>query len=120
MSEKLLNKADLAQFYGSEEWYRHALARNILYTEGVQYVAEYGGAYWLIDEIVFAQKLPAVAAEEFQVWHLAVNEDNSAVLTCDDGNNLVVYSKKIIFTDFPLSEIRFYFSNNVIHLPSEN
>jgi len=29
--------------------------RNILYTEGVQYVAENAGAHWLIDEIALIQ-----------------------------------------------------------------
>ena len=60
-----------------------------------------------------------VAAEDFQVWKLAVQPDRSATLTCDDGNGNVVFSKKIEYTDFPLDEITLYFANNVIHLPSE-
>lgn len=54
--EEILNRADLRQFTGSENFYRHALVRSILYTDGVQYVAETGGAYWLIDAIALAQK----------------------------------------------------------------
>jgi hypothetical protein len=41
----------LAQFTGTEQWHRHPLVRNILYTDGVQFVAQSGRAYWLIDEI---------------------------------------------------------------------
>ena len=119
MTTKTLSKADLAHFTGSEQWFRHGLARNILYTEGAQYVAEHGGAYWLIDEIAFNQAEPAVAAEEFQVWRLAVAADKTATLTCDDGNDRVVFTKQIEFTDFPLDVIRFYFTNNTILLPSE-
>jgi hypothetical protein len=52
---KTLTKADLAQFTGSEHWYRHQMVRDVLYTDGVQYVAQRGGAYWLINEIAFAQ-----------------------------------------------------------------
>ena len=51
-----LTKADLRHFTGTESWFRHALVRDILYTEGVQYVAEQGGAYWLLDEIALLQK----------------------------------------------------------------
>ena len=61
-----------------------------------------------------------VAAEEFQLWKLAVNLDqHTGVLTCDDGNGNIVYSKRIPFTDFPLQEISLYFCNNTILLPSE-
>ena len=117
---KTITKADLIQFTGTEQWYRHALVRKVLYTEGVQYVAEAAGAYWLVDEIAFAQSVPAVAAEEFQHWKLAVDTARSnAVLTCDDGNDRIVVTKKIEFTDFPLDAIDFYFTDNTLLLPTE-
>ena len=85
-----LNPTDLAQFTGSEHWYRHGINRNVLYTDGAQYVAEHAGAYWLLDEIALIQPYDKrVAAEEFQVWKLAVKPDNSATLTCDDGNGQI-------------------------------
>jgi hypothetical protein len=112
--------ADLAQFTGSENWYRHGINRNVLYTDGAQHVAEHGGTYWLLDEIAIIQPHnKAVAAEEFQVWKLAVRPDRTATLTCDDGNGNIVFSKEIEHTDFSLDEITLYFANNVIHLPSE-
>jgi hypothetical protein len=80
MSQKTLTKSDLAQFTGSEQWYRHGLVRKVLFTDGAKYVADTAGAYWLIDEIAFAQVEPAVAAEEFQLWKLTVT-NNTAVLT---------------------------------------
>ena len=92
---------------------RHAEA------DGVQHVAEAGGAYWLVDEIAFAQSIPAVTAEEFQTWRLKVNPDQTATLACDDGNGRIVFSKEIEYTDFPLDEISLYFTNNVMMLPSE-
>ena len=118
---KTLNRADLNQFTGSETWYRHAMVRDVLYTDGVKYVAETGGAYWLIDEIAFAQRFDKLlAAEEFQCWALKVNADHTATLTCEDGDGEAVFVKAIEYTDFPLEEISFYFTNNVILLPSEN
>jgi hypothetical protein len=119
MTTKTLTKSDLSQFTGSEQWYRHGLMRKILYTDGARHVAEAGGAYWLLDEIAFAQAEAKIATEEFQVWRLKVNPDQTASLTCDDGNDRVVFTKPIEYTDFPLDEIRFYFTDNVILLPSE-
>ena len=119
MTQKTLTKADLAQFTGTEHWYRHGIVRKVLYTDGVQYVAELCGAYWLIDEIAFAQCNPKIAAEGFQFWQLAVKADHTATLSCTDGNYRRVHQKKLTFTDFPLDEISFYFTDNVILLPSE-
>ena len=121
MSNDKLTAGELRQFTGSEHWYRHGLVRDILYTDGAKYVADQGGAYWLLDEIALAQRGNSrVAAQEFQVWKLAVKPDNTAVLTCDDGNGNVVASKPIPFTDFPLDEIELWFTNNTIYLPSEH
>lgn len=117
--QKTLTKSDLSQFTGTEQWYRHGLARNVLYTDGAKHVAESGGAYWLLDEIAFAQGLGTIAAQEFQVWKLKLGRGQTATLTCEDGNSNTVCAKKIEFTDFPLDEIAFYFTGNVIMLPSE-
>ena len=117
---KTLNLDDLRQFTGTEHWYRHGLARDILFTDGAKYVADEAGAYWLLDEIAFAQGgIPAVAAEEFQSWTLRVSADAKATLTCGDGNGRTVFDKTIDFTDFPLPEIVLWFTDNVILLPSE-
>lgn len=120
MTKKTLTKADLANFTGTEFWYRHNLARNILYTDGVKHVAETAGAYWLIDQITIMQMEKAISGEEFQLWKLKVNlEEQDAVLFCEDGNSNIIFSTTIDYTDFPLDEITFYFTNNVILLPSE-
>ncbi|PYT71004.1 MAG: hypothetical protein DMG42_17830 [Acidobacteria bacterium] len=40
-------------------------------------------------------------------------------VVCDDGNNNIIYTLEIEYTDFPLNEIKFDFANNVILLLSE-
>ena len=117
-----LTEAQLNQFTRSEQWYRHGLVRSILFTDGAKYLADKAGAYWLLDEIAFAQRgEKAVAVEEFQVWKLTVDLDrHSATLTCDDGNGRIVFEKAIEYTDFPLAEIGLWFTNNTIYLPSEH
>jgi hypothetical protein len=113
------NPADLRQFTGSEHWYRHGLVRSVLFTDGAKYVADTAGAYWLLDEIALAQKFEkAVQGEEFQIWKLTV-KDSAATLTCGDGNDRIVFSKPIEFTDFPGDGVTFYYCNNTILLPSE-
>ena len=115
-----LDKANLMQFTGTEYWHRHGLVRTVLFTDGAKYVADQGGAYWLLDEIALTQKFEKnVSGEEFQLWRLTVKEDQTATLVCEDGNGRVVFSKPIPYTDFTLKEISLYFINNTILLPSE-
>ncbi len=117
---KRLTSADLDGFTGTEHWYRHPLAPGVLYTDGARYVAEQGGAYWLLDSIAIAQKFSAaVAAEGFQLWKLTVEDDRTALLVCEDGNGRRVYAQAIDYTDFPLPQIKLYFTGGVILLPSE-
>jgi hypothetical protein len=112
---------DLSQFIGTEQWYRHALNRNILFTDGAKYVADEGGAYWLLDEIALAQRYEKrVARQAFQVWKLTVNADHTGTITVEDGNYNVILTKALEFTDFPIPEVTLWFANNVIYLPSEH
>ena len=116
-----LTEADLRLFTGSENWYRHGINRNVLFTDGAKHVADAGGAYWLLDEIAIIQPHDKrVSAEGFQVWKLAVRPDRTATLTCEDGSGKVVFTKEIAYTDFPLDEISLWFTNNVIYLPGEH
>ena len=116
-----LSQHDLRQFNGSENWYPHGLNPRVLFTDGAKYVADEGGAYWLLDAIAICQRYEKrVAAEPFQVWKLTVRDDRTASLVCNDGNNNIVYTRHIAFTDFPADEITLWFANGVIYLPSEH
>lgn len=120
MNTEKFTKADLAEFTGTEQCYRHPIFKSTLYTDGVKYVAERAGAYWFIDEIAFHQSHPLVKNEEFQVWTLTVNlKESTALLTCDDGNGHIIYTKQIGYTDFPLDEIKILVTDKVILLPGE-
>lgn len=112
-----LEASELEQFTGTDHYYRHQLT-GLHFTDGAKYLAERAGAYWLVNEILTLQPHRKIAAEPFQVWNLKVT-GSEAVLTCDDGNENVVYTKRIEFTDFPLPEIKLFFQNGVLFLPSE-
>ena len=115
-----LDQNILSQFTGSEHWYRHGLVRGIVFTDGAKYIADAAGAYWLLDEIALAQRFDKkVAGEEFQAWKLAVNADQTGILTCEDGNGHTVLQKALEFTDSPPEGIELWFENNTIYLPSE-
>jgi len=46
-----LSEVQLRQFTGSENWYRHGINRAVLFTDGAKFLADQGGAYWLLDII---------------------------------------------------------------------
>lgn len=105
---------ELNQFTGTENHYKHQTGR-LLWTDGVQYVAENAGAYWLIDAIVSYQR-----TEHFQIWELKKHNDNSATLTMrEDTGQPTKVRQEIPFTDFPLEEIKLYLIDGVLLLPSE-
>jgi len=113
----MLTKDTLEQFTGTEQWYRHL--SGYLYTDGVLYLAQEGGAFWLIDRILF-MTMKKKELQEFGAWKLTVNEDKSALLIYEDGNYHELYREKIDWTDFPLNTIELWFENGVLILPNEH
>lgn len=110
----------LNNFTGTENWYKHQLFRQYLYTDGVQYLAKEAACYWLLDRIFALQyEMSIIAAEPFQSWVLNVNPDNSAQLICEDGNYRKLHEEIIPYTDFPLPTIGFFLIDRVLLLPSE-
>ncbi len=99
----------LAQFYGSERLFRHTFVKAFLYTEGIQFLAEKAGAYWLLDLVAFNQH--KMRGEEFQHWVITV-KNGKAVIKVDDGNGNPLWKKNIAYTDFPLGEFSFYVCYN--------
>ncbi|MFC1762933.1 DUF6876 family protein [Planctomycetota bacterium] len=85
-------------------------------TDGVQYLAEQAGAYWLIDAIFSHRR-----REPFQIWTLKKNtDDNGAVLTMqEDSGEPIKVRQEMPFTDFPLDQIKLYLIDGVVLLPSE-
>jgi hypothetical protein len=113
-------ECDLAQFCGTENWWRHWTGR-ITFTDGVKYLAEKAGAFWLID-LVASHQTARLRREEFQVWILAVDRDRApmAVATCQaDTDTTVLVRQEIEYTDFPLPSIKLWLVDGVLMLPGE-
>jgi hypothetical protein len=111
--------ADLGHFIGSTEIYRHGFFK-MLYTEGVQYLAEKAGCYWLLDAIASYQTKTKVSRKPFQLWTLTVNEKKEALLTCvRDTGAKPLATQRIEYTDFPLPEIQLYLCDGTLMLKNE-
>ena len=120
-SEELSQQLE-ANFYGTAQWYRHGLNRDLLYTDGVQFFAEnggYQGAYWFIDKVAF-EYWPLLKTQYFLSIIMTVGKDFKATITVDDGNKHVLKTSKIEYTDMQSGIWKFYLTNNVLLLPSEN
>ena len=128
-----LSLADLQQFTGTTQWYRHSMTAKVVYTDGIQYMAAKGEAYWLIDKITWHLLSPQMRTyidrdrrlETLQFWKLTVNDDRSAALTCRADSDLPsAITQPIKFTDFPLAEIDIWCAFDgdrwTLYLPSEH
>lgn len=127
-----LSRSDLDQFTGSETFYRHALFQKIVYTEGVQYLAENGHAYWLIEAIashLLSQEFNAAAKKDprlklIHFWKLAVHPNKTADLTARaDSDEEPFITQHLSYTDFPLESIDIWAADHgqgfTLMLPSE-
>lgn len=126
----VLTEGDLDGFTGTERYYKHPIGP-LLLTDGVQYLATEGKAFWLIDAVGSYQssviesrmqpgrKIP-LKSLGIQFWKLAVEKDKTATLTCieDSGYDPVV-TQTFKYTDFPLKEVKLYVQEGIVLLPSE-
>ena len=110
-------RADLSAFIGAENWHCHALNRQMLLTDGVVYFAETAACWWFLD-IVATEVMRFHRMKPFLVIDLDVN-DAKAVIRVSDGNDALLFTRHIPFTDAPAGHWRFYLTDSVMLLPSE-
>lgn len=114
-------QALLVQCHGTEHWYRHWLAKEMLYTDGVECFAEHGGgqgAYWFVD-IVATEYWPLLRKHAFLHIVLSVTADATAQIKVDDGNDKILAEKSLDFTDMQPGDWHFYLTDNVLLLRTE-
>ena len=102
---------DLSGFIGSGEFYRHWTGR-LIYTEGIDYLAEQAGAHWLIDLVASHLVYPRVQQEPFQLWALKLDGKGGCVVTMrrDTGERPIV-RQVVEYTDFP-ADVEWYACDN--------
>ena len=116
-------KADLAQFTGTEQVYRHMFGMK--FTDGVKYMADVAKAYWLIDVIASHAQKRVNRSRPFMVARLVVKDGSATFTLHEDWSDSepkkfkAIARQRIPFTDFPLESIKFYVCSGLIMLPSE-
>ena len=99
--------SDLAQFTGTNGYYR--MYANFYLTDGTKYLAEKAECFWLFD-LYWSHIMSIVPSEnEFTVLKMTVQK-SSAYVAIEDGNDNVLASQFVEYTDFPLPSITLYCS----------
>ena len=97
--------SDLAQFTGTNGYYR--MYANFYLTDGAKYLAEKAECFWLFD-LYWSHIMSIVPSEnEFTVLKMTVQK-SSAYVAIEDGNDNVLASQFVEYTDFPLASITLY------------
>ena len=112
-------RTELEQFTGTEKYYCNPSFPEHKYTDGVKHFAERVEAYWFVEFIFCYSEIPVLEEAFFQVWKLQVQENGSVIISVEDGNDSVLKSFKIPFTDFPMQSIDLWLVDSVLILPSE-
>lgn len=120
----------LAQFNGTEGYTRHL--GGLLLTDGVVYLAEEAGAWWLLDLIASYQPQIRKAAatdgrlRSMQFWKLELDGLGGCAIHCEaDSGEPPVVSQAIEWTTFPLKSLTLFAQTSyepnglVVMLPSE-
>jgi hypothetical protein len=117
-------KEGLQHFHGSEMFYKIPLI-GTRFTNGLKYLANVAECFWLItDASVSAKSLmnrSYFITIDFKRLSAEEREEKQceAIITYSDGNDNVFETHKYNVTDFPLDELRLFFVDNTLMLPSE-
>ena len=110
--------ANLAQFTGTQTYYKHPLFSKFRYTDGVRYLVINAECYWLLEFIFGHQSNAKIRKTPFQVWKLVKNGDK-ATITIEDGNDNVVKTFRLNFTSFPLESYTLWMIEGILLLKNE-
>ena len=97
-------------FCGSETFYVTTAVRNLVATEGIKTMFDKLKCYWIGDHVMSYLhdiKSKVDVYGNFFVVRVIVSEDKSASFVVDDGNENLVISRRVDFTDLS-QNVRFY------------
>ena len=117
-------KAELQHFIGSETVYKIPLI-GTRFSDGIKYLAETAECFWLVtDASVIAKSLSHKSrfiTIDFKRLSEKEREEKQceALINYSDGNGNIFESHRYLVTDFLLDELRLYFIDDILILPSE-
>ena len=100
------NMLETAQFTGSQIFTRIGFNKSIM-SEGVLYVAEKMKAFWLVQDVdLYVRELAKEGKNvNFIVCHVTPDGEG-ATMTFEDGNDEVLKTVNVSYTDFDFSRIK--------------
>lgn len=126
-----MNQANFISAYnasrnGCNEKIRHPLARQLVYSDGVQELAEIG-CYWLLDvvgtEFIKPMRSNAEVFDGMAFLHVDVKDEKATITLVHDEGAPPVYTRRIDYTDMPDGKWIFYMAEEESHvfmfLPTE-
>ena len=117
-------KERLQYFNGSLVLYQLPLIKT-KFTEGIKYLAEAANSFWLVTDTSVIAKSLLDKSRFISIDFKKFTEEEKdkigyeAKIDYSDGNGLVFETHKYHLTDFPLDELRLYFVDDTLMLPSE-
>ena len=117
-------KEGLQHFHGTEMFYSIPLLRT-RFTDGLKYLANVADCFWLITDTSVIAKSLMNRSEFITIDFKRLSEEKQdysgyeAEIIYSDGNDNILEKQGYRATDFPLDELRLFFVNNTLMLPSE-
>ena len=114
----------LQRFCGSETVYTIPMFKT-RYTEGVKYLAEAANCYWLVTDAAVITKRIKPKSSFLVIYFKRFSEElqerlqKEAQITYADGNGTILYQQDYELPDLPLDELRLFFVQDTLMLPSE-
>ena|SRR5680860_88248 len=115
---------NLETFTGTETFYKIPLL-NTRFTDGIKYLADTANCFWLVTDTSVIAKSLLNRSRFITIDFKKLSEDvqdalgYEAVIEYSNGNDIIMETHKYHFTDFPLENIRLFFVDNTLMLPSE-
>ncbi|WP_114491764.1 DUF6876 family protein [Candidatus Ulvibacter alkanivorans] len=117
-------KEGLQHFHGTEMFYQIPLLRTRV-TDGLKYLANVADCFWLITDTSVIAKSLMNRSEFITIDFKKLSDEKQdftgyeAEIIYSDGNDNILEKHGYRATDFPLDELRLFFVNDTLMLPSE-
>ena len=117
-------KEELQQFIGTEMYFRIPLI-GTRFTDGLKYLADAADCFWLITDASVIAKCLTNRSHFITIDFKRLSKEEQfekqceAIISYSDGNENLLEAHRYNVTDFPLDELRLYFVNDTLMLPSE-
>ena len=116
-------ESELAQFTGTEHYFKASILSNLKLTDGMQFLREKANCYWLTTIVESVQSLDIIKEKQsFIVWRIELLKGSKFKVTAWDDTpykSQLLYSQEGPYTDFPIKEFDFYQCGEVLLLQSE-